>query len=143
MKGNPAAGALVFKKLCASCHRLGGEGVAVGPDLATLNDKSPGSLFSAILDPNRAVEAKYAAFSVAMVDGRVLNGIVASESATSVTLRQQEGKEEVLLRSDIEEIAVIGKSLMPEGVEKDLTPRDLADLIAFIVSPPRPTVKSE
>jgi putative heme-binding domain-containing protein len=133
-KGEAAAGAAVFKKLCASCHRLGQEGVEVGPDLATLTDKSPESLFAAILDPNRAVESKYAAFTVATVDGRVLSGLIASESATSVTLRRQDGKDDVLLRSDIDAMTTSGQSLMPEGLEKDLTPRDLADLIAYINS---------
>ncbi len=142
MKGDPAAGAAVFKKLCITCHRLGNEGVEVGPDLASLNDKSPESLLSAILEPNRALESKYAAFTVATVDGRVLNGLIASESATSVTLRRQEGKDEVLLRSDIDEMTASGQSLMPEGLEKDLTPRDLADLIAYIATT-GPTRKSE
>jgi len=134
IKGDHAAGAAVFKKLCASCHRVGKEGVEVGPDLAALNDKSPESLLIAILDPNRAFEAKYASFMIATVDGRVLNGLIASESATSLTLRRQDGKEDVLLRSEIQEMAAAGQSLMPEGVEKDLKPRDLADLIAFLAS---------
>ena len=142
IKGDPAAGATVFQKLCASCHRLGKDGVEVGPDLATLNDKSPESLLVAILDPNRALESKFAAFTVATVNGRVLNGLIASESATSVTLRRQDGKDEVLLRSDIDEITTTGQSLMPEGMEKDLRPSDLADVIAYIASY-GPTRKSE
>jgi putative membrane-bound dehydrogenase-like protein len=142
LKGDPAAGAMVFKKLCASCHRLGKDGVEVGPDLATLNDKSPESLLSAILDPNRAFESKYAAFMVATVDGRVMNGLIASESATSVTFRRQDGKDDVLFRSDIDELTTTGQSLMPEGLEKDLRPSDLADLIAYIASY-GPTRKSE
>jgi putative heme-binding domain-containing protein len=68
------------------------------------------------------------------VDGRILNGLVANESATAVTLRRQDGKEDVLLRTQIEEMASSGQSLMPEGIEKDLKPRDLADLIAFLAS---------
>jgi putative heme-binding domain-containing protein len=134
IKGDQAAGAAVFKKLCASCHRLAREGVDVGPDLAALNDKSAESMLIAILDPNRAFEAKFASFTVATVDGRVLNGVIASESATSLTLRRQDGKEDVLLRSEIQEMAAAGQSLMPEGLEKDLKPRDLADLIAFLAS---------
>ena len=123
LKGNPDAGAPLFKKLCASCHRLGDEGVEVGPDLATLNDRSPEALLIAILDPNRAFESKYAGFTVATDDGRVLTGLIAGETASAVTLRRQEGREVVLLRSQIEAMAGSGQSLMPEGVEKDLTPR--------------------
>jgi len=93
----------------------------------------------AILDPNRAFETKYTNFTVATVDGRVLNGMIAGESATSLTLRGQEAKEDVLLRSEIQEMAASGQSLMPEGLEKDLKPRELADLMAFLASagPPR------
>ena len=134
MKGDKAAGAAIFKKLCASCHRLGNEGNEVGPDLASLNDKSPETLMIAILDPNRAFEAKFANFTIATVDGRVFSGLIASESATAVTLRRQDGKEDVLLRSEIEEMTTSGQSLMPEGVEKDLKTRDLADLIAFLAT---------
>ena len=132
--GDSAAGAVVFKKLCASCHRLGKEGVEVGPDLAALADKSPEALLIAVLDPNRAFETKFVSFTIATRDGRVLNGMVANESATAVTLRRQEGKEDVLLRSQIEDMTSSGQSLMPEGIEKDLKPRDFADLIAFLAS---------
>jgi putative heme-binding domain-containing protein len=134
LRGDRAAGGVIFKKLCASCHRLGNEGVEVGPDLASLNDKSPEALLIAILDPNRALEAKYVNFSIATVDGRVLNGLVASESATAVTLRRQDGKEDHLLRSQIDAMTASGQSLMPEGLEKDLKTHDLADLIAFLTT---------
>lgn len=120
---------------------MGNVGFEVGPDLASLNDKSPESLLIAILDPNRAFETKYVSFSVATVDGRVLSGLIASESATAVSLRRQDGKDDVLLRSDIQEMSASGQSLMPEGL-KDLKPQDLADLISFLVSA-GPTRKPE
>jgi putative heme-binding domain-containing protein len=142
MHGDKSSGSTVFKKLCATCHRLGKEGVEVGPDLAGLNDKSPEALLIAILDPSRAFEAKFANFAIATVDGRVMNGLIAAESASAVTVRRQDGKEEVLLRSQIEEMTASSQSLMPEGLEKDLKPQDLADLIAFLVSAP-PSRKPE
>ncbi len=134
LKGDATAGAAVFKRACATCHRLKNEGTEVGPDLATLSDKSPESLLVAILDPNRAFEAKFALFNVALKDGRVLAGMIANETSVSLTLRRQEGKEDVLLRADIDELAASGQSLMPEGLEKDLKPQELADLIAFLGS---------
>jgi putative membrane-bound dehydrogenase-like protein len=142
MHGDKSSGSTVFKKLCATCHRLGKEGVEVGPDLAGLNDKSPEALLIAILDPSRAFEAKFANFAIATVDGRVMNGLIAAESASAVTVRRQDGKEDVLLRSQIEEMTASSQSLMPEGLEKDLKPQDLADLIAFLVSAP-PSRKPE
>ncbi len=132
--GNSTAGAVVFQKVCATCHRLGGVGNDVGPDLAALADKSPESLLVAILDPNRAVETRYASFNVSLgpISAAAWAGMIAAETATSVTLRRQEGKEDVLLRADIEAMAGSGQSLMPEGVEKDLPPQSIADLIAFL-----------
>ncbi len=59
-----------------------------------------------------------------------------------MTLRRQDGKDDVLLRSEIEEMTASGQSLMPEGLEKDLKPQDLADLIAYIASSRRRARKS-
>ena len=132
MKGDPSAGMAVFKRVCAICHQLQGVGIDVGPNLGALNEKNPETLSIAILDPNREFEARYGSFTVGMTDGRVLTGLIASETASAVTLRRQEGKEDVVLRRDIEEMAASGQSLMPEGLEKDLTHKDLADLIAFL-----------
>ena len=89
---------------------------------------------TAILDPNTAFETKYTNFNAATNDGRVFNGLIASETASSVVLRRAEGKEDVLLRADIEELTSSGKSMMTEGLEKDLSPRDLADLLAFLAT---------
>jgi putative heme-binding domain-containing protein len=91
---------------------------------------------TAVLDPNRAVEAKYMSFNVALNDGRVLNGLIASETAGSITLRRQDGKEDVVPRAEIEAMAGSGQSLMPEGMEKDLSKVDLADLIAYLGGKP-------
>lgn len=142
MKGDPSAGIAVFKRVCSSCHRLKEVGTDVGPNLGALNEKNPETLSIAILDPNRAFEARYGNFTVGTTDGRVLTGLIASETASAVTLRRQEGKEDVVLRKDIEELAASGQSLMPEGLEKDLTTRDLADLIAFLegAGPPPKTL---
>ncbi len=139
VKGDRTAGAAVFKKLCTSCHRLGNEGVEVGADLASLNDKSAESLMIAILDPNRAFETKYSSFTVATADGRVVTGMIVNESATAVILRLQDGKEATLLRSEIQEMTASGQSFMPEGLEKDLKTQDIADLIAYLAAsgPPR------
>ncbi|WP_165227682.1 PVC-type heme-binding CxxCH protein [Aquisphaera insulae] len=132
VKGDPVAGKAVFARVCAICHKLGDVGFEVGPNLAALKEKSPEALLTAILDPNRAFESRYASFTVGTTEGRVISGLVASETDTTVTLRRQEGKEDVFLRKDIEEVAASGKSLMPEGLEKDVSQKDLSDLIAFL-----------
>lgn len=125
----------VFIRECRTCHRLGDEGHDVGPGLATIRHRTPGELLLNILDPNREVSPNYLEYVVLTGDGLVNTGIIASETATSITLRQAEGKEQTILREDIEEIRSLQKSLMPEGLEKKLTPQDVADVISFLLKP--------
>jgi len=133
-KGDATTGRAVFQRVCSTCHKVGDLGANVGPDLSALKDRSPEALLTAIFDPNSAFEAKYTNFNAATNDGRVFSGLIASETANSVVLRHPEGKEDVLLRADIDELTSSGKSMMTEGLEKDLSPRDLADLLAFLAT---------
>lgn len=130
--GHPESGKEVFARRCATCHRLGGMGYTVGPDLAVLTDRSPHALLTAILDPNRAVEAKYLEYIASIEDGRQLAGIITEETSTSVTLVGPDGKKDVLARTAFESLSSSGRSLMPEGLEKDITPEDCKHLLAFI-----------
>src|SRR5205807_8363008 len=92
------------------------------------------SLLTAVLDPNRSVEARYINYVAVTKNGLTLTGVLASETGNSVTLLGPDGKQQVILRTDLEELVSSNKSAMPEGLEKDLRPQDLADLIAFIRS---------
>ena len=134
LTGDTARGSKVFEKRCAACHRLGEVGHVVGPDLTALGDKSPRSLLVAILDPNRAVESKFVVYTAITTDGRTLTGMLVDEAGDSITLLANEGKRVTLARSEIEEFASGNKSLMPEGLEKDVTAQDLADCIALVAN---------
>ena len=85
LKGDPAAGKAVFTRVCATCHQLGDLGVEIGLNLGALTEKTPETLLVSILDPNRAFESRYASFTVATKDGRLITGLVASETADGVT----------------------------------------------------------
>jgi putative heme-binding domain-containing protein len=104
----------------------------VAPDFATLRERTPESILEHTLDPNREVLPEYLSYAAVTRDGRVLTGIIASETEISITLRRAEGVEEVVSRSELARLESSGVSLMPEGLEKDLTPQDLADIIAAI-----------
>jgi putative membrane-bound dehydrogenase-like protein len=134
LAGDRDRGKAVFARACSACHTLDGVGTAVGPDLAALANKSPLYLLTEILDPNRNLDTRYVEYRAAIKDGRTLSGVLAAESATSITLRGQLGKEEVVLRTDLESLRGTGLSLMPEGLDKDLTPQDMADLIAYLTA---------
>ncbi len=127
-----ARGRAVFAKTCATCHRVGDVGVNVGADISDTRTKTPEQLLTHILDPNKAVDGNYFGYSLIDAEGRVHTGIITAETASSVTLRQAEGKDVTFLRRDIEELASTGLSLMPVGVEKNIDVQQMADLIGYL-----------
>jgi putative heme-binding domain-containing protein len=131
----------VYAKICIQCHRAGNEGHAVGPDMASVQNKSPDDLLIAILDPNRESLPIYISYTALTLQGTVATGIIAAESGSSLTLRRAEAKEDVILRDQLDELLSNGVSLMPEGMEKDLTPQQIADVIAFIKAQTPPAKK--
>ncbi len=135
LKGDAARGQLLFQKQCANCHKWQETGHAVGPDLASIGNRTPAYLLAEILDPNRTIDNRFVEYLALTKAGLLHSGVLVSESSTSITLRGQESKEHVLLRRDIEELRATGKSLMPEGMEKDLTKQDMADLLALLTGP--------
>ena len=130
--GDPSAGKLVFEQLCAKCHLHDGEGGRVGPDLSGMAAQPREELLIHLLDPSRSVEGNYAQYTVATIDGRVLAGLLASETKTSLELIDAEGTSHAILREEIDELIASRKSLMPEGFEEQATPEQLTDLLAFL-----------
>jgi putative heme-binding domain-containing protein len=134
MTGDATRGQAVFEKRCAACHALKGIGRVVGADLNAVKDRSTPALLTAILDPNRAVEARYLAYTAVLTDGRTFSGLLMSESGGGIVIAGADGKPNALARSEIDELLASSKSFMPEGLEKDIPLTDMADLIAFIQS---------
>lgn len=138
LKADTVRGKAIFKKTCATCHRLENEGNEVGADLlAALRNKTPETLLVDILDPSRDVDPRYIEYLVTTKAGKSITGLIAAETASSVTLRRAEKAEDVVLRSQIDTIEATAKSLMPEGLEMQLARQDLADLIGYLMSVPR------
>jgi putative heme-binding domain-containing protein len=85
-----------------------------------------------IVDPSRSVEGNFRIYSVVTGDGRVINGLLASETRTAIELIDAEAKKHTVLRENIEELVASTKSLMPEGFEKQHTPSEITDLLEFL-----------
>jgi putative membrane-bound dehydrogenase-like protein len=132
VRGDSRRGEQVFAKSCATCHRLGNLGQAVGPDLAAVTQRDTESWLIAILDPNRALDGRYALLHIVTQDGRQFNGMLVSETASSLVLQAANGQRFELLRREIDEITNTGRSLMPEGLEQEIPPESMADLLAFL-----------
>lgn len=132
-KGDAAKGRLVFTTHCAQCHKAGGEGHNVGPDLTAQAHRSVEDLLSHILDPDMALNPNYAAMLAETTDGQRHTGILV-RSGASIVLRQAMGVEVELPRDRVKSLTSTGHSLMPAGLEAALTPEQLRDLIAFLQS---------
>ena len=132
LTGDAKRGRDIFKTNCAACHRIAEVGTLVGPDISDTLSRQPEQLLVDILDPSRVIDNNYANFLVKTKSGTVLTGFISAQTASSLTLRRGEGQEDVVLRQDIEEMKSSGVSLMPEGLEKNVTVEGMADLIAFI-----------
>ncbi len=132
LESDPRAGKELFHKHCAACHHIDDVGVDVAPDISDSRVKTSQQLLTDILNPNQAIDNNYVSYTVVTKDGAVHTGIIATETANSITLRQAENKSVDLLRVDVEQISSAGVSLMPEGFEKHLSRQQMADLISFI-----------
>ncbi len=124
-------GAVVRQDMCHMSSR-GDLGVNVAPDISDSRVKTPAQILTDVLDPNRAIDNNYFGYSILQRDGQVHTGVVSAETASSVTLLQPEGKVVTVLREEIEQMASSGMSLMPVGLEKNLTVQQMADLISFV-----------
>jgi len=134
LAGDPARGKTHFQKVCSVCHRLDNVGTEIGPNLATLQNRGAETVLLNVLDPNREVNPLYVNYIVVTTEGRSLTGLIAGETATSITLKRQENATDIVLRADIEQLKSTGQSIMPEGLEKQLDRQAMADLIAYLLS---------
>ncbi len=128
-------GKLVFGRVCANCHRLEELGHAVGPDLAAqVRGKPPQFVLIEVLDPNKNTDTRYTEYIAVTSAGTIVSGILTSETSTALTLAGPAGKQQTILRRELEELRSTGKSLMPEGLEKDISQQQMADLIAYVLA---------
>ena len=132
LKGDAAAGQVIYTQRCALCHRAGKAGYVLGPDLVSVKANGPEKLLASIVDPNREVAANYVAYDVALRDGGTQTGLLGDETLTHVRIKLPLGKELLLPRTQVKGMRSGGKSIMPEGLEAGLTPQQMADLLAFI-----------
>ncbi|QDV23746.1 Cytochrome c [Aureliella helgolandensis] len=131
--GSASRGALVFERVCSQCHRFRGKGFEVGPDITNNGRGNLEQLASNILDPSLVIGPAFQARMLLTVDGDLLSGILVGESERYIQLKLQGGKiVEFDREQEIEELKVSDKSMMPEGLEAQMTEQELRDLFAYL-----------
>jgi putative membrane-bound dehydrogenase-like protein len=132
MSGNIERGKEIYKKNCRKCHRVGDMGFDVGPNLMSITARSRGELLENILDPNANIVPGYEDYMIQTNDGRTITGVMANQSATTVTLRRGAGEEDTILRSNIADLRALTVSAMPEDLEQGLSLEQMADLLEYL-----------
>lgn len=130
--GRPDRGHELFKKNCATCHSLFGEGNRIGPDLTTANRKDRDFLLVSIVDPSVQIRKEYLSYIVTTNGGQLFTGLIAAQSPSSITLVGAKNERTSIPRSDVEEIKESPQSLMPERLLDSLKPQELRDLFSYL-----------
>jgi putative membrane-bound dehydrogenase-like protein len=134
--GDIRRGQAVFnstKASCSACHAIGYLGGNVGPDLTHIGKiRTERDLLESIVFPSASFVRSYEPVVVATKDGKFINGLIRSESAEDILLATGVNQEARVARTDIETILPSKVSVMPSGLDQQLSPSELADLVAFL-----------
>jgi len=131
-KADAARGREVFRSTCSKCHRLEGQGSEVGPDLMTTQNQPKQFLLTNILIPSESIAQGYEEYVVETFSAGTLDGVLGTQSPSTVTLRHEDGKEDVIQRQDIRNMYVTNLSAMPGDLENQVNLQQMADLLEYL-----------
>ncbi len=130
--GDWRSGEDVFRRHCAQCHAIHGEGKNVGPDLTSSGRATFEQLLASVFDPSLVIGPGYETTTVVARDGRNLTGIVTEDGEGRIVLKLPGGEESAVARANVKYKLSSRLSMMPEGIEAALAPKEIADLFAFL-----------
>ncbi|MCB9939931.1 MAG: HEAT repeat domain-containing protein [Planctomycetaceae bacterium] len=130
--GNPYRGKQLFLTNCGKCHQLFTDGGQIGPNLTPYKRDDLRGILLNVVNPSLEIREGFENFVVFTADGRTLNGFVEEQDNRVVVLKGADGQRLIIPRDDIEEMAAIRTSIMPEGILKPLDDQQLRDLFAYL-----------
>ncbi len=122
---------------CAQCHRIEEELAGIGPNLTDVaRQRTPAELLESIITPSARIEPKYASTILQMIDGKIVQGRIQSETEREIVLRGQESFAEPITvrKADIEERLLSQVSMMPLGTINHLQRDEILDLLAYVIA---------
>jgi putative heme-binding domain-containing protein len=131
LEGSPTRGKIVYDKSCASCHETATQAYPLAPHLSEVTRRAPEQFLIDILDPNRSIEPKYQQFTIATESGESLTGLIGADTEQAISVVDSKGEVSIIPRETILSMQS-GPSFMPEGLEKELSPQQMADLLAYL-----------
>jgi putative heme-binding domain-containing protein len=130
--GDAERGRQVFRRVCAKCHKLDGSGAEVGPDLGTIRNRPPELILPDIILPSRSIAQGYESYVVETKSGGTIEGVMGPQTPTAITIRHEEGKQDVIRRDDIKQMYATNLSAMPSDLDKQVSVEQMADLLKFL-----------
>lgn len=127
-------GRMLFEKNCAKCHKLFGQGGAIGPELTGAQRSNLNYLLENIVDPSATLATNFRMSIILRNDGRVVSGVIGEQTDRTITV-QTPTEKVTINRADIDEIQPSKLSLMPDGLFNTLKPNEVRDLIGYLMSP--------
>jgi putative membrane-bound dehydrogenase-like protein len=133
LTGDIGRGKVVYQQHCGLCHQIRGKmGMSIGPDLGTIHNWSVDAIMNNILSPNASISSGYDLWSAGLQNGETVQGIIASETSSAITFRNVGTNDKTINRNNIKSLKALNMSIMPMGLEKQITPQQMADLLAFL-----------
>jgi putative heme-binding domain-containing protein len=130
--GDASKGKNLFAARCLTCHQQGGQGGKIGPALDGLGLTGTEAILRNVLTPNAAMEGGYRAFRVITLDGRVVQGLLVSQDADAIVIREPEKADVRIPTRDIAQAGFSTISIMPEGLLEAMKPEEVSDLFAYL-----------
>jgi putative membrane-bound dehydrogenase-like protein len=132
--GNAQHGRELFTALCLACHQQGGQGGQIAPALDGVANSGVEALLRNILTPNAAMEGGYRKYRVETKDDELVEGLLVSEDATSIVLRQPNAPDQRIPRANVKRAGFLATSMMPEGLLEGMQPEQVSNLFAYLKS---------
>lgn len=131
-RGDAQRGWVVYERICGQCHVMHSKGIEVGPNITANGRGSFDQLLVSVFNPSLVIGDAYRSVTIRTNDGVVITGLLVSRDENRTIVKTQGGKEVTVAADEIEIFQQDKKSLMPEGIEGQLTPQELADLFALL-----------
>jgi putative heme-binding domain-containing protein len=131
--GDPEKGKLQYSARCAICHKLFGEGMAIGPELTGYDRGSVDFWLDNLFNPSLEIREGFGNYIVKLKNGQILTGIMDAQDAAGIVLKDIAGNRTPVKQAEIDSLEASPVSLMPEGLTTGMSDIDLRDFFAYLM----------
>lgn len=131
--GDADKGKIQFTARCAICHKLFGEGGAIGPELTGYDRANADFWLDNLFTPSLEIREGFGAYIVKTKSGQILMGLMDAQDASGIVIKDMAGNKTSIKQADIEKLEASPVSLMPEGLTTGMSDADLKDFFGYLM----------